>query len=55
MYKPESVLENATHKIFWYFDLQTDHSIQARRQEILLINKKKGIVYLVDFAVSQSK
>ena len=23
-HKPESTLENGTHKIFWYFDIQTN-------------------------------
>ena len=39
MYKPEFVLENETRKILWDFDIQTDHSIQARRPD--LVDKKK--------------
>ena len=30
-HKPESVLENETHKILWHFEMQTDHLIPARR------------------------
>ena len=30
MHKPESVLENKTHKILWDFEVQTDHLIPAR-------------------------
>ena len=29
MHKPESVLENETHKILWDFQIQTDHPISA--------------------------
>ena len=41
MLKPESVLENETHKIICNFEIKTDHSIQARRSNPMLINKKK--------------
>ena len=29
--------------IFWDFELQTDHLIQARRPDIILIFKKKNL------------
>ena len=29
--KPESFLENETHKLLWDFEIQTDHQIPARR------------------------
>ena len=38
MHKPESVLENETHKILWDFEIQTDHLIPARRPDLVLIN-----------------
>ena len=44
MCKPESVRENETHKILWDFEIQTDHPIPSRRQDLVLINKKKGFV-----------
>ena len=31
MHKPESVLENKTHKLLWDFEIQTDHLISARQ------------------------
>ena len=43
MYKPESVLENETHKLFWYFEIQTDHLISARRLDLIIINKKREL------------
>ena len=35
-----SVLENATHKLLWDFNIQMDHLIPARRPD-LIINKKE--------------
>ena len=46
MYKPESILENETHKILWNFYIKMDHFIQALRQDLVLINQKKDLVIL---------
>ena len=51
MHKPESVLENETHKILWDFKIQTDHLIPARRPDLVVINKKERTCHLIDFAV----
>ena len=51
MYNPAPVLENATHKLLWYFNIQTGHQIPARKPD-LIINKKKRTCKIVDFAVS---
>ena len=52
MHNPESVLENDTHKLLWDFDIQTDHLISARSQDLIIINKKKkSTCKIVDFAV----
>ena len=50
-HKPESVLENETHKILLDFEIQTDHLIPARRPDLVLINKKKRTCHIVDFAI----
>ena len=39
------------HKLLWDFNIQTDHLIRARRPDLIIINKKKGICKNVDFAV----
>ena len=49
MYKPESFLENETHKILWDFETETDNPIWRRRPDNVLIIWKKS--HLVDFAV----
>ena len=41
MHKPESVLENETHKILLDFEIQTDHIIPARRSDLVIVKKKK--------------
>ena len=40
MHNPAPVLENNTHELLWYFDIQTDHLISARRPD-LIIKKSK--------------
>ena len=45
MHKPESFLENETHVILWNFEKLTDHSIPARRPDLVLINKKKNATF----------
>ena len=52
MHSPAPVLENDTHKLLWDFDIQTDHFISARRPDLIIINEKKKICKIVDFAVS---
>ena len=51
MHKPAPVLENDTHKLLWDFNIQTDHLISVRRPDLTIINKKKRISKIVDFAV----
>ena len=51
MPKPESTLENETHKILRDFEIQTDHLIPARRPDLVIVNgKKKRTKRLVSFA-----
>ena len=51
MHNPEPVLENDTHKLLWDFDTQTDHLISTRRPDLIIINIKKRISKIFDFAV----
>ena len=46
-HNPESILENETHKIFWDFEIQTNHLISARRPNLEIVKKKKKRI--VDF------
>ena len=49
-HNPESIPENETHEILCNFETQTDEQILTRRLEEVLINKKKIIFQLIDFA-----
>ena len=40
MHKPESILENETHKILKDFEIQIDHLIPARRPILAIVKKK---------------
>ena len=54
MHNPAPVQENATHKLLWDFNIQTDHLIPARRPDLIIINnnkKKERTCKIVDFAV----
>ena len=41
IHKPESVLENETYEIHWYFEIQTDLLIPARRPDLEIVNNEK--------------
>ena len=51
MHNPPPVLENDSHKLLWDFNIQTDQLISARRPGLIIINKKKRICKIVNFAV----
>ena len=51
MHNPAPILENDTHKLLWDFNIQTDQLILARKSDLKIINKKKRICKIIDFAV----
>ena len=51
MHNPAPVLENDSHKLLWDFNIQTDYLIPARRPDLIIINKRKRICKIIDFAV----
>ena len=51
MHNPAPVLENDSHKLLWDFNIQTDQLIPARRPDLIIINKRKRISKIVNFAV----
>ncbi|XP_052748657.1 uncharacterized protein LOC128200179 [Galleria mellonella] len=50
-YKPESVLENSTAKLYFDRAILTDRTIHYNRPDITLINKTNKTAYLIDIAV----
>ena len=49
-HEPDSVMENDKCKILWDFTIQTDHIIQARRPDIVLVNKQERTCQQIDVA-----
>ena len=45
------VLENEDYKILWDFSIQTDHVIEARRPDLVVVDKKERSCKIIDFAV----
>ena len=39
---PDSVLENEDYKMLWDLSVRTDHEIEARRLDLLIIEKREN-------------
>ena len=50
-HQPETVTENDSCKLLWDFSIQTDHVIQARRPDVIFIDKEKKECKILDFAI----
>ena len=50
-HQPDTVSENDRCKLLWDFDVQTDHVIQARRPDVIVIDKEKKECKIIDFAM----
>ena len=53
MYKPKFVQVNETHKILWYFKIETGYLIPVWRLDLVLSNKKKRVYDLTDLQFRQ--
>ena len=49
-HEPDSVLENEDYKILWDFSIQIDHVIEARRPDLVVVDKERSCK-IIDFAV----
>ena len=49
--KQEVVVESETPKILWDFTVQSDRKIEARRPDIVFIDKKEREVVIIDVAI----
>ena len=49
-HQPEGVVENEKCKILWDMTIQSDHVIEARRPDIVVVDKEKKKVIIVDIA-----
>ena len=50
---PESVLENENYKLLWDFSIRTDHHIEARRPDLVLVDKSKKSCHIIDVAIPE--
>jgi hypothetical protein len=50
-HEPEPVIEYAECKILLVFNIQTDCIIEARRPDLVIVDKVKNICQILDFAV----
>ena len=50
--EPESVLENEDYKILWTFSIQIDHVIEARRLDLVEVDKKRRTCKIIDSEIS---
>ena len=50
-HEPESVLENEDYEILWDLSIQTDHVIEDRRPDLVVVDKKERSGKIIDFAV----
>ena len=50
-HEPDRVIENKGYKILWDFSIQCDIKIEARRSDIVVIDKTKQEVKVVDVAI----
>ena len=41
-YTPEGVTKNKDKKLLWDFSIRTDHEIETRRPDLVVINKNKS-------------
>ena len=50
-HKPEGVMEGDGTKLLWDFNIQTDKEIQARRPDLVVVNRKDNQCFIIDIAV----
>ena len=49
--QPEAIIENENYKLLWDFTIQCDRMIEARRPDIVLVDKMNKEVRIIDIAV----
>ena len=52
---PDSVSENDEVKLLWDVNIQCDHVIEARRPDIVVVNKQERKYTIIDIAVPADK
>ena len=50
-HEPQAVCENEEYRILWDFSIQADHVIEARRPDMIIVEKKGKKGQIIDLAV----
>ena len=50
-YVPDSVLENENYRMLWDFSVRIDHEIEARRPDLLIIDKSEKNCQIIEVAI----
>ena len=50
-HQPSSVQEKDKTKVLWDFNIQCDHIIEARRPDIVIVDKEKKVCKIIDIAI----
>ena len=50
-HKPDGVIENTNYKILWDVMIQCDREIEARRPDIVVLDKQKREITIIDMAI----
>ena len=48
--EPQAVYEDEEYKILWEFSMQTDHVIEARRRDEIIVDKKNNKCQIIHLA-----
>ena len=48
---PEQVVENTGFKVLWDFNVQCDRMVEARRTDIIVVNKQTKEAKIIDIAI----
>ena len=51
-HKPVSALENEKRQLLWDFGVQTNHRIEAKSPDLIIVDKEKDTCQIVDFAIT---
>ena len=52
---PECVMENKDYNIYWDFMIQCDRLIEARKPDVVLIDKRTKEIKIIDIAIPGDK
>ena len=50
---PQSILVNENYKLLWDFSIPTDHHIEARRPDLVLVDKSKKNCHIIDVTIPE--